>query len=194
LIAHQYYYFIASLPGINYGDVPPMSTEDFREQCSRLLEADDEALLQYCSFDPKLALRTIEPTGSDFIDSFLHREKVLILTLAFTRAGRLKRPLPENPPHDVPRAEALGKRAFDMEFEKDDPLAAMIYIDEGRWGALDSTIGIDYFGVDNIFAYFLKLQLLERRQVFDAVKGRAEYQRLYDTILNEYNSKLKEDK
>jgi len=193
LLSHNYYYLISTLPFINYGDIPPMSSEDFRERCYKMLKSSDADLLQYCYFNPKLAMETTKPTGSDFIDLFLHREMVLISNLAFIRAARLKRPLPEDPPHDVPRAEALGKTAFQMEFEMDDPLAATLYIDEGRWGALDATVGFDYFGVNNIFAYLLKLQLLERRQFFDVEKGSAEYQRLYNTILNEYNSKSKED-
>ena len=195
MASHNYYYYlIASLPSINYGDVPPMSSEEFREQCYRTLKPVDAALIPYCSFDPKVAVETVNPTGSDFIDLFLHRELVFISNLAFIRAARLKRPLPEDPPHDVPRAEALGKTAFDMEFEMDDPLAATIYIDEGRWGALDATVGVEYFGVDNVFSYLLKLQLLERRQFFEVERGRAEYNRIYNTIVNEYNSKFKEDR
>ena len=182
----NYYYFVATLPSISYGDKPPISSEDFREQCKGLLNPDDVEFLKYCYYDPKLAVETVQPTGSDFIDLLMLRERVLVLNLAFIRAAKLKRPSPEDPPHDVPRAEARGKTAFEME----DPLEATIYIDEGRWGALEDMTGLNLFGVNNIFAYLLKLQLLERRQLFEAEKGAANYKGLYDTILNEYNSKV----
>jgi hypothetical protein len=170
-----------------------MSSEEFREICYDMLHHADAAFLPYCYYDPKLAVET-EDSGSAFIDLLMLRERVLALNLAFVRAAKLKRPSPQDPPHDVPRAEARGKTAFEM----DNPLEATIYIDEGRWTALDDMMGLDNifginepFNVNNIYVYLLKLQLLERRQSFDAVKGAAEYRQLYDTILNEYNSKLK---
>ena len=182
----NYYYFVSTLPSISYGDKPPVSSEDFREHCEVLLHPEDAALLKYCYYDPKLVMETVQTTGSDFIDLLMLRERVLVLNLAFVRAAKLKRPSPGDPPHDVPRAEARGKTAFEM----DDPLEATIYIDQGRWGALDEMVGLNLFGVNNIFAYLLKLQLLERRQLFDAEKGAANYKGLYDSILDEYNSKV----
>jgi hypothetical protein len=185
LLPQSYYYFAATLPTLNYGDVPPISSKEFRELCADLLHPDDAALLQYCCYDPKLAVETIQPTGSDFLDLLMLRERVLVLNLAFIRAAKLKRPSPGDPPHDVPRAEARGKAAFEM----DDPLEATIYIDQGRWGALDDMIGLELFGINNIFAHLLKLQLMERRQCFQEETGASNYKELYDSILNEYNSK-----
>lgn len=180
-----YYYFVATLPSISYGDAPPVPSEEFRELCYGLLEEDDAQLIKYCRYDPELVVLTTQPTGSDFIDLLMARERTLILNLAFHRAAKLKRPSQGDPPHDVPRAEAVAKAAFEM----DDPLEAALYIDRSRWGALDAMVGIDGFGVNNIFAYLMKLQLLERRQNFNAEKGSAAYRERYDSILNEYNSK-----
>ncbi|MCL1814905.1 MAG: DUF2764 domain-containing protein [Treponema sp.] len=182
----NYYYFAATLTPISYGDKPPIASEDFRKLCHSLLHPDDAALLKYCCYDPILAVETVKPTGSDFIDLLMLRERVLILNLAFVRAAKLKRQSPEDPPQDVSHAEALGKAAFEM----DDPLEAAVYIDEGRWGALDDMVGLNLFGVNTIFAYLLKLQLLERRQLFDAEIGSGNYRDLYDSILNEYNAKV----
>ena len=180
-----YYYFVASLIHVNYGDKPPISSEDFRVQCNNLLSTKDAALIRYCYFDPKLAVETVHPTGSDFIDMLMLRERVLNLNLAFLRAARLRRSSPGDPPHDVPRAEALAKAVIEI----DDPLEAALTIDRARWGALDEMVGYDNFSVNTIFAYLMKLQLLERKERFDAEKGAAEHRRLYDTILKEYNSK-----
>jgi hypothetical protein len=181
----NYYYFAATLPYISYGDVPPISSESFRELCFDLLDPSDAELIRYCSYDPRLAVETVQPTGSDFIDLLMARERTFNLNLAYLRAARLKRPSPEDPPHDVPRAEAVAKAAFEMA----DPLEAVIYIDRSRWGALDAMVGIECFSVNSIFAYLMKLQLLERRQYFDAERGSAGYRERYDSILNEYNSK-----
>jgi hypothetical protein len=184
--ARNYYYFVATLPFVEYGDKPPVSSEEFRELCHGLLHPDDAALTQYCYYDPRITVETVQPTGSGFIDLLMARERTLVLNLAFLRAAKLKRPSPGDPPHDVPRAEAVAKAAFEM----DDPLEAAITIDKARWGALNDMVGIDLFGVNNIFAYLMKLQLLERRQCFDAEIGAVKYKERYDSILNEYNSKV----
>ena len=181
----NYYYFIATLPSISYGDKPPMSSEEFKAECGNHLHPDDMALLEFCCYDPKLAVETVKPTGSDFIDAFLLRERALILNLSFSRGARLKRPAGEDPPQDMPRTAARAKAVFEM----DDPLEATISMDQSRWHTLDDMLGIDPFGANNLFTYFLKLQLMERRQLFNAEKGSAAYRGLYDTILNEYNSR-----
>ena len=185
-MSHNYYYFVASLPHINYGDKPPFSSGEFREQCMSNLKSGDSALIRYCSFDPKLAVETIEKTGSTFIDMFMLRERTMNLTLASLRAARFKRPFSEDVPRDMPRSEALAKAAFEME----DPLDAELSIDRARWGVLDEMLGLDFFGVNRVYAYLLKLILLERKQRLDTEKGSAAYRELYDTILNEYNSRV----
>jgi hypothetical protein len=148
------------------------------------MDPGDAALTEYCRYDPRVILAAVQPTGSAFIDLLMARERALILSLAYLRAARLKRPSPGEPPRGAPQAEAAAKAAFEIE----DPLQADLYIDRDRWGALDNMVGTDYFGVNNIFAYLMKLQLLERRQLFDAEKGFAGYTKLYDAIVNEYNT------
>ena len=155
-----------------------------------MLHEDDAGLIRYCRYDPRMAVETVKPTGSDFIDLLMARERTLALNLAYLRAARLKRPSPGDPPHDVPRAEAVAKAAVEM----DDPLEAAIYIDQARWGALDSMVGLDMFGVNNIYAYLMKLQLLERRECFNAEKGAAGYQERYNLILNEYAASAEQEK
>ena len=185
----NYYYFVASLPHLNYGDNPPMGSEEFKEKCKGFLSKQDAALIQYCSYDPKLAIETVKSTGSAFIDFILLRERIVNLSLVRLRAVRLNRQTGEDVPHDMPRAEAMAKTAFEM----DNPLEAELSMDRARWGILDEMVGVNIFGANTIFAYLLKLQLLERKQRFDSVKGAAEYRNIYDTVLNEYKSKVKED-
>jgi hypothetical protein len=177
-LSKNYYYLVASLPYLRYEDKPPLSSEEFRAICSTSLSEGDAALLPYCCYDAKVAVDTVQSTGSAFVDFHILRERTLNLNLAFLRSAKLKRPSPAEPPHDVPRAEAVAKAAFEME----DPLEAETYIDRNRWGALDDVAGTNYFGVNNIFAYLLKLQLLERKQHLDTIKGFAAYKEIYDAI------------
>ena len=166
-----------------------MSSDEFREICNTTLSTGDAALLRYCSYEPKLAIETVDSTGSNFIDFHLLRERNAMLNLAYLRAARLGRPSQVEPPHDVPRAEAVARSAFEME----DPLQAMTFIDRARWGALDDMVGTNYFGVNNVYAYLLKLQLLERRLHYDTEKGFAVYREVYNTIISTI-PRFKEDR
>jgi hypothetical protein len=65
----------------------------------------------------------------------------------------------------------------------EDPLQAENFLDEKRWKALEGFLGMQYFGADAVFAYYIKLLLLARRASFDMEKGFAEYQALYAGIL-----------
>jgi hypothetical protein len=181
LLHRNYYYFIASIPYINYGDTPPFTTEAFIEQCKSFLVERDAALIHYCSYDPKLAVETLEPTGSTFVDFHLLRERTLILNLAKFRADRLKRAHVGEPLYDEP----MAKTAFEMV----DPLEAELALDRARWAALDEMVNLlNNFEVSHIYAYLLKIQLLERRQHFIAEKGSVEFRKIYDNIFNEFNS------
>jgi hypothetical protein len=182
----NYYYFVATLPSVSYGDAPPKSAEEFREECAYHLAPRDTALLRYCTYEAAvtMAAQAAKPTGSAFIDALLARERTLLLNLAHLRAARLKRQLPGEPSRDASGAEIAAKTAFEM----GDPLEAEVFLDRGRWDALDALAGLDLFSVNIVYAYLMKLQLLERRQRFDAEKGFAGYKELYDAILNKYNA------
>ena len=181
MLHQNYYYFVSSLPCINYGDPPPFTTEAFIEQCNSFLIESDAALIHFCSYNPKLAVETLEPTGSDFIDFHLMRERTLVLNLAKFRAERLKRAHVGEPLYDEP----VAKTAFEMV----DPLEAELALDRARWAALDEMVNpINNFDVSHLYAYLLKIQLLERRQRFIAEKGSVEFRKIYDNIFVEFNS------
>jgi len=187
LASPKYYYFASTLPFVNYGDKPPKSSVEFQEECYSLLDPKDAALIPYCSYNSKLAVETLEPTGSDYVDLFLLQERTLVLNLAYLRAARLKFQAPAEPPQEAAYVATVAKTAIEI----DDPLQAMLYIDKSRWNFLDAMLRLDdMFGVNVIFDHVLKLQLLERKQVFDTKKGLEQYQKCYNAILDEYNAKL----
>jgi hypothetical protein len=174
-----YYYLIPQLPLLRYGSPPPLSTAAFMERYGPMLDAGDRSLIQrYC----KLGATTTAPanTPSSFINAWCKREQALTVALAKLRAAALKRSLPDgvagNPDADT---TALAKTAFEM----DNPLEAELYLDKGRWDAIEALVGTEYFSADVVFAYFLKLLLIERRSSFKVEEGFAEYKALYAGIL-----------
>jgi hypothetical protein len=172
-----YYFLVAQLPHLSYGQQPPMSSAAFRELCATSLNKNDAALLPYCRLG--IAKEDNKPTSSGFINEWRKREQTLVLNLAQMRSSKLKRDAPVEVSHDSSEAEALARAAFAL----DDPLEAELLLDRGRWDAVESLVGTDYFGVNTVYAYLLKLLLVERRSAFKTEEGFAEYKALYAGII-----------
>ena len=184
LTSKNYYYFVATLPSIKYGDTPPLSSEEFEAECYRRLSPGDAAFIPYCRYDPKMAVETVKPTGSSFIDQFLLFERIFLLNLAALRNSKLGRPAVAEPPADIPRTVAKAKNVFEL----DDPLEATLSIDRNRWGILDTMASMErIFKADRVYAQLLKIKLLERKQIFDSKeKGLEKFQERYGAIMDEY--------
>jgi hypothetical protein len=148
------------------------------ELCGSSLSKDDAALLPYCAFGI-CDFEEIPRTKSVFINEWLQRERTLALSLAWSRSAKQKRDAPLEVSHDPADAEVQAKAAFAME----NPLEAELFIDRGRWNAVESLVGTDYFGVNTIYAYLLKLRLMERWSSFKVEEGFAEYKALYAGII-----------
>jgi hypothetical protein len=176
----SYYYLVAQLPSLSYGAPAPMSSGRLRELCAELMAEDDAALLNRCVLVPDPS-PTETPTGSPLIDAWLAWERAVRLNLARARAGRLKRDaatLPEAPADPIDAA-AVTKNVLAVE----SPLEAEQSLDRARWAAIESFLGFDYFGRDTVYAYLLKLLILERKALFRVEEGFAEYKAIYASVM-----------
>ncbi|MDR0731557.1 MAG: DUF2764 domain-containing protein [Treponema sp.] len=202
-----YYYLVAQLPGLVYGQEPPMSSARFRDLARTQLSAGDAALLSLLSLDPQSGAglpgagqsgsgplggqpgagspsyaEAEAPSGSGFIDAWRDWERALRLNLARLRASRLKRDgaAPVDPPADPADAANVAHGALTA---AENPLEAEILLDRARWNAIERFQGIPPFSRNAVYAYLLKLLILERRASFKAETGFAEYKSLYASIL-----------
>jgi hypothetical protein len=191
-----YYYLAAQLPYLSYGQAAPMSPDAYIKLCQEKLSKSDAELLTLCSLDPvplsskdnegdRSGLSYVEipaPCSSPLIDRWRLWERALRLNLARFRIQRIKR---ENSaaveaPEDPADAAAVAKTAFAME----SPLEAEIFLDEARWKAIETFQGIDNFSRDMLYAYLLKLLILERQSFFRVEDGFAEYKGLYAAVMD----------
>ena len=165
-----------------------MSSEKFKELANAQLSKADASCLKYLSLDVKIdtdssqtgAEETIIRTGCDFVDKWNEWERTLRLNLARHRSLKLypneEAIAPPVVPDDAYAAAALV-------FTQDgSPLDGEILLDKARWNAIDLMTGSDYFHENNAYAYYLKLLILERRELFEAEKGFSEYKSLYAQI------------
>jgi len=189
----SYYYLVAQLPALSFGAPAPLDSKAFHDLCFDLMDGSDRILLRECSLDPAepadLEYEAEEgtyaflppPTHSVLIDSWRAWERALRLNLARLRSQKLKRDPAAltDPPADPLDAATVAKAAIALE----SPLEGELYLDRARWEAIEALQGFDYFGRDTVYAYFLKLLLLERKAQFKAEEGFAHYKSLYASIM-----------
>lgn len=182
-----YYYLMAQLPTLVYEQKPPMSSEAFKELAGLLLTKTDAGLLKHLSLaiiSPETSdtpAKKKKNTGCKFIDNWRDWECTLRLNLARHRSLKLYEKDTVEPP--VNPADAFNTAA--VVFTQDgSPLDGELMIDKARWSAIDSLASSNYFHRDNVFAYYLKLLILERHQLFNVENGFAEYKSLYSEIIN----------
>jgi hypothetical protein len=173
-----------------------MSSAAFKALAKTLISEGDAALLETVELEPQpLKQGDKSPSyankalasGSGFIDGWREWERTLRLNVARHRAIKSNHEeliLVEPPMFPIDAATAAVKAVIATE----SPLAGEILIDKARWNAIDVLQGFDYFGRDSIFAYLLKLILLERQEKFKTEEGFTEYKSLYASILGSAQS------
>jgi hypothetical protein len=192
----SYYYLAAQLPYLIYGQAAPMTPQAFKELAVPFLSARDAKLLNMVSLDPQPPAETgdavsyakaAKPSGSNFIDQWREWERVFRLNLAKHRSIKLGREgeITGEPPQFPMDAVSLAVKAV---ASTESPLEVEIFIDKGRWNAIETLQGNVYFSTNTILAYMLKLLLLERRASFQVEKGFSEYKSLYASILENVQS------
>ena len=174
----SYYYLAAQLPYLVYGQALPMSSADFKALAAGMMSAADVEVFEHCTLDHELE----RPTPSAFINRWKEWEKVLRLNLARGRFQKLKREGAATEAPEYPaNAAAVAKTAMTIE----SPLEAELFLDKARWDAIESFQGINTFSENAMYAYLLKLLLMERKAAFKTEEGFTEYKALYAAILGE---------
>jgi len=191
----SYHYLMAQLPYLIYEQKPPMSSEGFKALAETQLSEEDAALLKCLSLDPDPegvfvpSYAELTPsTGCEFIDGWREWERSLRLNIAKNRAVKLKKDnlSASEPPFYPVEAVAAAVKAVNADLS---PLEGEFFIDKARWSAIEALAGNDYFDRNSVYAYFLKLVLIERRMSFNAERGFTEYKSLYASIIeSEHNS------
>jgi hypothetical protein len=158
-----------------------MSSFDFRKLAGDALSPADAAFLDRCSLNPTVAGNSGVPV---FIRNWGEWETALRLNLARFRAPKVKQdPSDQRSVADAPEYPADAAAAAKVASGMDSPLEAELFLDESRWKAIDTFQGIEYFGVNTVYAYLLKLLLMERRSSFRTEEGFAEYKGLYTAVM-----------
>ena len=175
------YYLVSQLPAIKTDDSGaklPISTEYFRDLCQRFMSEKYAKIAGTLSLEPPVE---DAPTGSPFLDAWYKKERDLRFALAGLRALKMKKDVKDIPPVSDGEVVQAARTATGM----DSPLSAEQFLNEYRLQVLDKISPLDYFTVDGVFSYGLRLMLTERMKKFNRDEGLASYHKIYDDILGE---------
>jgi len=179
-MSREYYYFVASLPLLEFDSKPLTILESFLSECQRILTEKDFFFVQEALNVDEIDRKS----ENSFVSAWHLFERRFSNELVYFRAGRL---------HKDPNDFIKGERAFDphlaeiiqQALKMADLLTAEKMLDKARWLFLDELLVGHYFDVEAIVAYALKLKILERQQTFLSQKGQEQYQQYKQISLPE---------
>lgn len=149
----KYYYLVASLPYIRFGNTPLITHQEFLDECAKWLNAGDFKKLSQININEL----NINPKDPGIIKEWK----------AFNRDFREKlteeRRLRKESPHEKYAPNPL---LMEKEFE------------EKRWFFLEGKEAEHHFDLEFLLLYFLKLQISERLAVFQEEKGKDVFEAL----------------
>ena len=175
-----YYYLVSQLPNISSGESKanlPMNTDQFREVAGRFITPKEKTVLEGLSLVPPME---ISPTGSAFLDVWYEKERNLRCALAQIRAQKMKKDSVPLPPGCTADIISAARTAVGM----DSPLSAEQFLYDYRLRLLDDLRPLDAFSIDAVYAYGIRLMLVERMRKFEVENGKTSYHKIYDEILD----------
>lgn len=176
-----YYYLVSQLPNISASEGKtnlPLNGESFRELCCRFISDKEKVILNELSLVPS---KEISSTGSVFLDTWYEKERNLRFALAQIRAQKMKKDSYSLPAGCTADIVTAARTAVGM----DSPYSAEQFLYEYRMKLLEEIKPLDSFSIDAIYAYGIKLMLVERMRKFDVENGKTSYHKIYDTILGD---------
>lgn len=178
----QYYYAVAALPFLLFDQEQSADVEEFLDFCSRQLSEKDYSILSITKIEDFPAPHYSNP----LVEEWQNWEKALRNALVFLRAQGLGiEPIDVVPSEDFIEVQDIAREAF----SQDSPLQAELVLLRARWTFLEEKEVGHFFDLEKLLIYYLKLQLLQRKNMFHKEYGKEQFDTLYEKIENNfYNS------
>jgi len=182
----QYYYLVSSLPYLYFDGNAPLEEGKFLGMAAARLSSRHMAILRATTLAAKPEQVPPTPVHREWqhIDAGLRNE------LARLRAGAL-----DMDPQSYVKRDRDGRDWSELwqvaetalsAFNQDSPLRAEELLSAFRWSVLEQLEVGHFFDIERICLYYLKLQLLWRKDRFDREEGLKIFQDTYETILNDF--------
>ena len=164
----SYYYLISSLPMLRTDSPMPFSYETFLSMCEGVVPQSTYSLLENLS---------VNSSEGPLIKEWSEFYGKLAREMNYQRNQKLGKAGEQAPEHD----DEIS-RIVSTAINAKNPLEAELMLLSLEFDKLDDLVGLHYFDDYKLFAYALKLKLLQRKTVFDFNVGKEEFRRLFDGI------------
>lgn len=174
-----YYYAAAALPMLFLSEKPQIESGDFLEFCREQMSEKDFEILESSHLDVSVE-RSAEGKMNDILRSWYRWERSLRNELAKSRASGLGKDAAEylREGEEIIGMEETVKQAASA----DTPLETERRLYEARWNYLDDLGTNIFFTLESLIVYYLKLQLLEKLNLFEKERGEEKFNEIYSRI------------
>lgn len=164
----SYYYLIASLPELNSDGEMPLSYQDFLELCRKQVNSRTYQLLE------ELTLSSAE---GPLVKEWAAVYGALTKEVNYQRSMKLGKAYPVPAEKDFATSQVAASA-----LSAPNPLEAEKIMLAFEFEQLDSLTRTHFFDDYVLFAYAIKLKLLERQNSFQHDKGEKEFRRLINVV------------
>lgn len=173
----QFYYTIAALPYLSYDNPPSLDTEAFLERCREDLGSADYRRLLSAKLDIS---DQDEEDAPRFLRDWHRFERCLRNELVKIRAGEQGR--------DASAYIRGGESITGLDdilretLNQATPLMKEDVLNRARWNKLDEMEVGHYFDLSRLMIIYLKMQLLERKAMFQQEAGIERFEEIYGDV------------
>ena len=164
-MSRKYYYFLASLPELTFGQKPSMTVAQYLDACESQLHPEDSRAVRAAVLEEPGAQQGVAAQWCELRHALKNE-------LAYERALRAGK----DPAKYVRGDHSFDRAARDAAVEALnvlDPLEAQRGLDLKAWHYLDGLEGGRQFDADRAVIYGLKLTILERHEDIASARGKA---------------------
>ncbi len=176
----QYYFVVASLPFLPYETDKFPASGTFLQFCKEQLTQIDYKLLKSAVEEHFLS-----ETKCDCLNRYRRWEislrNELVRLRAQERGEEHENYIRQYKGSDLLEVQEIARNAF----SQDSPLTAEDILNRARWDYMDQLEMGHYFNIEKLIIYYLRLQLLERKALFNREQGTARFQEIYREIIRE---------
>jgi len=177
----NYYYAGASLPLLRLDEKPAIREEEFISIVKTGLSEKHATQILSLNLKESINVENLASLGLEYWrrEKNIRNELVKLRSAAMGSDGTSFLVDDENDPFVTDGAVAA--------FKAQSPLEAEIILDNIRWGWMDELQSGHFFDQDFFMAYYVKLQILLRKEDFEVEQGKKNFQDVYESVLDAKN-------
>ncbi len=173
----MYYFLVSSLPYLLKDSNVQLTVNKFEELCRELLTINDLDIIEKCKLNNFNFNKKDNLTFSKWQLWEINLRNELLKLRAQKKGVQTDKYFVSC--ENIIEVNDIAKNAFNQA----SPIDAENMLDNERWDLLDSMEVGNYFNIDKLVLYSLKLQLLEKKAAYNKAQGTEEFNKLKQTKL-----------